>query len=106
MERAELPAPPPAMPPLSVRLLECPAPGHARAVSLRLPPGSTLGDALTAAGVDWPAARVGIWGRVRPLATLLREGDRIELYRELRADPKHARRERAQRAGLSGSRTR
>lgn len=38
--------------------------------------------------------RVGIWGRVRPLDTPLRERDRIEVYRPLTVDPKEARRQR------------
>ena len=37
----------------------------------------------------------GIWGKVRSQQTVLREGDRIELYRRLKADPKDARRVRA-----------
>jgi putative ubiquitin-RnfH superfamily antitoxin RatB of RatAB toxin-antitoxin module len=35
---------------------------------------------------------------VRPLDTLLRDGDRVELYRPLRVDPKEARRLRYKRA--------
>lgn len=38
--------------------------------------------------------RIGIWGRVRPLDTRLRERDRIEVYRPLTVDPKEARRQR------------
>lgn len=41
----------------------------------------------------------GVWGRVRPLSHFLREGDRVELYRALKADPKEARRERFARQG-------
>jgi putative ubiquitin-RnfH superfamily antitoxin RatB of RatAB toxin-antitoxin module len=36
----------------------------------------------------------GVWGRVRPPHYILCEGDRIELYRPLKADPKQARRAR------------
>ena len=39
----------------------------------------------------------GIWGKVRPLTFSLREGDRIECYRALQADPKAARRARSER---------
>ena len=38
---------------------------------------------------------VGIWNRRVTLATVLREGDRVEIYRDLIADPKQARRQRA-----------
>lgn len=43
--------------------------------------------------------RVGIWGRARPLDTVLRERDRIEVYRPLTVDPKEARRQRYARRG-------
>jgi hypothetical protein len=43
--------------------------------------------------------RIGIWGRVRPLATSLRDRDRIEVYRPLTVDPKEARRQRYAKRG-------
>ncbi len=43
--------------------------------------------------------RIGIWGRVRPLATPLRDRDRIEVYRPLTVDPKEARRLRYAKRG-------
>ena len=43
--------------------------------------------------------RIGIWGRVRPLQTPLRERDRIEVYRPLTVDPKEARRLRYAKRG-------
>jgi putative ubiquitin-RnfH superfamily antitoxin RatB of RatAB toxin-antitoxin module len=39
--------------------------------------------------------RAGIWSRAAKLATVLRDGDRVELYRPLNADPKDMRRSRA-----------
>jgi uncharacterized protein len=72
-------------------------------VRVTLPDGATSGDAIRAAGV---AARlpgveigernVGIWSRVCGLAAPLRDGDRVEIYRPLVADPKDARRRRAE----------
>jgi uncharacterized protein len=44
------------------------------------------------------AAAVGIWGKVRSRDHWLREGDRVELYRALQADPKDARRANAKRS--------
>ena len=38
--------------------------------------------------------RVGIFGRVMEADTVLRDGDRVEIYRPLEADPKEARRAR------------
>lgn len=40
-------------------------------------------------------AGYGVWGKVRPGTYTLRDGDRVELYRPLRADPKEQRRKRA-----------
>ena len=67
---------------------------------LSLGAAATLGDAISAARqrpawAEIDVAAVGIWGRVKPLATLLRDGDRVEIYRPLKADPKAARRHRA-----------
>lgn len=38
--------------------------------------------------------KIGVWGRLRPLDTPLRDRDRIEVYRPLTVDPKEARRQR------------
>ena len=80
-----------------------PAPREVREVALDLPAGSTLEQALAAAG--WqpapgvPMADVGIWGRKATPAQVLREDDRVEVYRPLVVDPKVARRERFRRQG-------
>ena len=69
---------------------------------LALVVGSTLADALAAAreSIDLPEhPSAGVWGRKQPLSHVLREGDRIEVYRALRVDPKVARRERFNRQG-------
>jgi putative ubiquitin-RnfH superfamily antitoxin RatB of RatAB toxin-antitoxin module len=47
------------------------------------------------AGIDLAVQPVGLYGKKRPLDTLLRERDRIEIYRPLVADPKESRRRRA-----------
>ena len=51
--------------------------------------------------IDLASAKVGVWGRVAPLSQVLREGDRVEVYRPLTVDPKEARRQRyrKQKAG-------
>lgn len=79
---------------------------EAHSVALTLPVSSTIDSALAAArdiatqsGMVLPSIETaGIWGRVRARSTRLREGDRIELYRALRADPKDARRARVHAA--------
>jgi len=66
-------------------------------VVLDLPEGANVDDALRASGLDSPLlAGYAVYGeRVTP-AHLLRDGDRLELLRHLRLDPKQARRKRAQ----------
>lgn len=88
---------------LLIELLWSPARGELRQLQLRLPAGSTLGAALMASGYFEPAElghlKVGIWGRLKPLSTPLRAGDRVEVYRGLTVDPKEARRQRYQASG-------
>jgi uncharacterized protein len=61
-----------------------------------LPEGSTVGDAVAASGLEVLApARFGVYGKAVPAGTMLRDGDRVEIYRPLRADPKEIRRQRA-----------
>ena len=77
-------------------------PDGSHVVAVELNAGATLGDALAASGL---AARfpeierygyaVGVFGERRPLDSPLADGDRIEIYRPLRVDPKEARRRRA-----------
>lgn len=74
-------------------------------VDLQLASGSTLMHAIEASGVvqlfpaiDLTINKVGIFGKQKPAETLLREGDRVEIYRPLQADPKESRRKRARRS--------
>ena len=78
--------------PLRVTLVYSPAPREVREWAL-----------------DLSGASVGIWGRKAGPDDALCEGDRIEVYRPLRVDPKVARRERfrtqgARSAGLFATR--
>jgi putative ubiquitin-RnfH superfamily antitoxin RatB of RatAB toxin-antitoxin module len=50
-------------------------------------------------GIDVAASPVGVFGRIVSADAPLREGDRVELYRPLRAPPGDARRSRARRRG-------
>lgn len=80
------------------------------AVSVRLPDGSSVADALAAAadrlGAAAPAdeAPVGIFGRIVPRSAPLADGDRVELYRPLAADPKETRRRLAREGRTMGRR--
>lgn len=45
--------------------------------------------------IDLKSNKIGIFGKAVKLDTLLSEGDRVEIYRPLIADPKEARKKRA-----------
>lgn len=71
---------------------------------LPVPSGTTVEDAIRKSGVlsdapeiDLTACRVGIWGKPKALDTVLRDHDRVEIYRPLIADPKESRRKRAEK---------
>lgn len=68
--------------------------------ALRLPAGSTVAQAIDAAGIrelvpSGAPCAIGIFGRLVQADDVLNDGDRVELYRPLRLDPKEARRRRA-----------
>ena len=71
-------------------------------ISLEVKEGSTLKEAIDASGIlkqykqiDLSKDRVGIFSKFATLDTVLREKDRVEIYRPLEADPKKVRKERA-----------
>lgn len=75
-------------------------------VPLQLEEGSTVAQALLASGMQTVLvsdaqhpAGLGIWGKRVTPAHVLRDQDRLEIYRALTVDPKVARRERFARQG-------
>ena len=70
-------------------------PGSARVVTLDLPQGATVRDAIAASGLEGGA--FGIFGKRAKPDHPLSDGDRVEIYRPLALDPKEARRRRARR---------
>lgn len=86
---------------------------HVEQHRLELASGSTLADAVAAVvALETPDAAalvataravtdedLGIWGRRALPSTVLADGDRIELYRPITADPKQARHRRASEQG-------
>jgi putative ubiquitin-RnfH superfamily antitoxin RatB of RatAB toxin-antitoxin module len=72
--------------------------------SVALPSGATVADAIAASGLEAELAidasnlAVGIWSKAVARDTPLNDGDRVEVYRPLTADPKEARRRRASRS--------
>lgn len=74
---------------------------HEVALSLASP--ATLQQALDQVRQSTPASAVsidaavafGVWGKARAADHVLRDGDRVEIYRALKADPKDVRRANA-----------
>jgi putative ubiquitin-RnfH superfamily antitoxin RatB of RatAB toxin-antitoxin module len=71
-------------------------------VSLRLPEGTTLQQALESSGllekypdIDLKKNKFGIYAKLSKPDTVLRDRDRVEIYRPLIADPKEVRKQRA-----------
>jgi putative ubiquitin-RnfH superfamily antitoxin RatB of RatAB toxin-antitoxin module len=69
---------------------------------MQVEPGTTIGQAIEQSGVltEFPDINlatqpVGVYAKKKTLDTVLRERDRIEIYRPLVADPKDSRRRRA-----------
>jgi putative ubiquitin-RnfH superfamily antitoxin RatB of RatAB toxin-antitoxin module len=87
-----------------VTVLYSPAPRQVLEWPVDLPEGASARDAVLASG--WREAcpgqepvDLGIWGRRCTPDHVLREGDRVEIYRGLLVDPKVARRERFRKQG-------
>lgn len=64
--------------------------------------GITVEEAIRTSGIldafpdiEMDVAKVGIFGKAATMQTTLVDGDRVEIYRPLIADPKEARRKRA-----------
>jgi putative ubiquitin-RnfH superfamily antitoxin RatB of RatAB toxin-antitoxin module len=84
-----------------VTVSHSPGPRDVREQVLDLPDGATVADALRECGLEIPQDEraLGVWGRHVEAGQVLRERDRVELYRPLLVDPKVARRERFRRQG-------
>lgn len=91
-----------AVPTLHIEVVYCPGPDTCDRVQLSLPAGATVAEALAASGLierhGLPAQglRLGVWCKPREADAVLRERDRVEVYRPLTVDPKEARRQRYQ----------
>lgn len=78
--------------------------GRQALVAIEIAEGATIEEAILRSGIleDFPEidlkrAKVGIFGRPAALEERMRDGDRVEIYRPLIADPKDARRKKAAR---------
>lgn len=70
-------------------------------LTVNVKPGTTIRDAFELSGIRKIAKNIrlvegqaGIFGEIRPLDTLVKENDRIEIYRPLAASPKETRKKR------------
>jgi len=73
---------------------------------VKLDEGATVEEAIRASSllelrsdIDLSKNKVGIYSRPVKLADVVSDGDRVEIYRPLIADPKELRRQRAEKAG-------
>lgn len=71
-------------------------------LQVKLPQGATLQQALEASGllakypqIDLKTNKFGIYNKLSKLDAVLRDRDRVEIYRPLIADPKEVRKQRA-----------
>lgn len=77
-------------------------PHQQEVVSLKVRSGATVSQAIEQSGIleDFPeidlaTVKLGIFGKQTKLDVVLRDKDRIEIYRSLIADPKEVRKKRA-----------
>jgi len=79
-------------------------PYQVHCINLAVPDGTTLEQAIRISGlldkcpdINLSVNRVGIFGRLKSPETPLKDGDRVEIYRPLKVDPKEARRKRVKK---------
>ncbi len=84
-------------------------PGKQALLEVVVEQGTTVEQAVKASGIlqrfsdiDLTVNKLGIWSRVCKLTDEVRDGDRIEIYRPLIADPKEVRKRRAEKAKDEG----
>ncbi len=75
-------------------------------IPLKVRPGTTLEEAVKHSGIlerfteiDLNTNKMGVFGKLGKPHTVLKPGDRVEIYRALIADPKEVRRKRAAKKG-------
>lgn len=77
---------------------------HQFLCTLKVPNGTTIKEAIALSGlmekvssINLDIVKVGIYSKIKALDTVLRENDRVEVYRPLKVDPMVARRRRAEK---------
>ncbi|MFI3155064.1 MAG: RnfH family protein [Methylococcaceae bacterium] len=68
---------------------------------LEVPDNSTIEETINLSGVlklypeiNLASQKVGIFGKITPLDTAVKDGDRVEIYRQITADPQTVQRRR------------
>lgn len=90
---------------IEIELVWSPQQGSVRHLSFEVSEGSTVEQVLLGCPEfsdqlsQLATLKLGIWGRLQPLSSVLRDRDRIEIYRPLTVDPKEARRLRYRNRG-------
>lgn len=97
---------------IAVQVFWSPSERETLSIALSLPPDATVAVALVATG--WAALAcagqgdaafgaaglsAAVWNKAHPLGQVLRDGDRVEVLRDLQIDPMSARRVRFEAAG-------
>jgi hypothetical protein len=84
-------------------------PLHQEVIELTVRSGASVEQVIRESGllerfpeIDLARSRVGIFGEIANLQDPVRDGDRVEIYRTLLADPKETRRRRAERRAKTG----
>ncbi len=77
-------------------------PAQQDVIRIQLPSGSTVQDAIAQSGIlarypeiDFAQSKLGIFAKLVKPEALLRDRDRVEIYRPLIADPKEVRKQQA-----------
>lgn len=97
---------------IRIKVVVCQSASEVQIVQLRLPAGSCVSDAVQQcqqthfpellAQLAAEERSVGVWGKKTAKTTILKDGDRLEIYRPLVVDPKESRRLRYRRQGDRG----
>jgi uncharacterized protein len=82
-------------------------PGDTTVIPVTVTRGTTVGEAIQLSAIrqiipdiKLDDQRIGVFNQIVTLKDLVNEGDRIEIYRSLIADPKESRRKRAARSNI------
>ena len=80
----------------------CADAGDVIILPVEVPQGTTVREAVDKSGIgqkkpdiDLKTSKIGVYGKLCGMDTVLKDGDRVEIYRPLIVDPKEARRRRA-----------